>query len=455
MVRVGLCHYKVGGTDGVSLGMEKWKAALERLGHQAVLCGGDLGTAEGHQIDELYHHRPDTERIRYNAFKRLRDWSEGELVANILALADRIEGKLAEFVDHYAIDVLVPNNIWSLDGNLAAAIAFARVVKAKKIPAVGHHHDFFWEWFRGNRPTCGAVSRLVGEVLPPEDEGIGHLVINKIAQGQLRRRRGLEAQVVPNVLDFSAPKWEIDDYNSDFRDRIGVDARDVLVLQATRVVTRKGIELAIDLVAELSRPRYLSQLHRAGLYDGRPFGPENRIVLVLAGYSEDPSGEYLERLKQKAKAAGIEIRYISELVRARRTYEGGEKRYSLWDCYAHADLVTYPSYYEGWGNQFLEAVFARLPLVVFEYPVYKTDIKEKGFRVISLGDRITGRDELGLVQVDKKVLSRAAQGAVRALTDPVEREQMVEHNFRLGREHYSLDSLESHISQTMGDYLGG
>ena len=455
MVRVGLCHYKVGGTDGVSLEMEKWKAALERLGHQAVLCGGDLGTAEGHQIDELYHHRPDTERIRYNAFKRLRDWSEGELVANILALADRIEGKLAEFVDHYAIDVLVPNNIWSLDGNLAAAIAFARVVKAKKIPAVGHHHDFFWEWFRGNRPTCGAVSRLVGEVLPPEDEGIGHLVINKIAQGQLRRRRGLEAQVVPNVLDFSAPKWEIDDYNSDFRDRIGVDARDVLVLQATRVVTRKGIELAIDLVAELSRPRYLSQLHRAGLYDGRPFGPENRIVLVLAGYSEDPSGEYLERLKQKAKAAGIEIRYISELVRARRTYEGGEKRYSLWDCYAHADLVTYPSYYEGWGNQFLEAVFARLPLVVFEYPVYKTDIKEKGFRVISLGDRITGRDELGLVQVDKKVLSRAAQGAVRALTDPVEREQMVEHNFRLGREHYSLDSLESHISQTMGDYLGG
>jgi len=67
MVRVGLCHYKVGGTDGVSLEMEKWKAALERLGHQAVLCGGDLGTAEGHQIDELYHHRPDTERIRYNA----------------------------------------------------------------------------------------------------------------------------------------------------------------------------------------------------------------------------------------------------------------------------------------------------------------------------------------------------------------------------------------------------
>jgi glycosyltransferase involved in cell wall biosynthesis len=219
------------------------------------------------------------------------------------------------------------------------------------------------------------------------------------------------------------------------------------------VVTRKGIELAIDLVAELSRPRYLSQLRRAGLYDGRPFGPRSRIVLVLAGYSEDPSSGYLERLKRKAEATGIEIRYISELVRARRTYESGKKRYSLWDCYAHADLVTYPSYYEGWGNQFLEAVFARLPLVMFEYPVYKTDIKEKGFRVISLGDRIAGRDELGLVRVDREALSRAAQGAVRALTDPAERQRMVEHNFRLGRELYSLDSLEAYIVDALGKYL--
>jgi glycosyltransferase involved in cell wall biosynthesis len=454
MARVGLCHYKVGGTDGVSLEMDKWKAALERLGHQAVLGGGDLGTTEGYKIEELYHHRPDTERIRLNAFKALEDWSEEELVGEILALANRIEEKLREFLDRCSIDVLVPNNIWSLDGNLAAAIAFSRVVRAKGIPAVGHHHDFFWEWFRDSRPSCQAVSRLVEEVLPPKGEGIKHLVINKIAQGQLQRRRELPAQVVPNVFDFSSPRWEVDDYSRDFRDRIGVDERDVLVLQATRVVTRKGIELAIDLVAELSQPRYLSQLRRAGLYDGRPFGPRSRIVLVLAGYSEDPSGEYLERLKRKAEAAGIEIRYISELVRAKRTYEDGEKRYSLWDCYAHADLVTYPSYWEGWGNQFLEAVFARLPLVMFEYPVYKTDIKGKGFRVISLGDKIAGRDELGLVRVDREALCRAAQGAVQALTAPSERQRMVEHNFRLGQEHYSLESLEECITRALGDYLG-
>jgi len=453
MVRIGLCHYKVGGTDGVSLEMEKWKVALERLGHEVVLCGGELGTAQGHLIPELFHHRPDTERIRYNAFKSLRDWDELGLTREIFSLTDRIQGGLEEFVDRYSIDVLIPNNIWSLDGNLAAAMAFTRVVEAKRVPAVGHHHDFFWEWFRGNVPTCRAVRELANQYLPPDTAGLKHLVINRIAQGQLQRRRGISAWVVPNVFDFSAPPWEPDHYNRDFRERIGVEVRDVLVLQATRVVTRKGIELAIDLVAELSRPRYLARLRRAGLYDGRPFGRESRIVLVLAGYSEDPSGEYLELLRRKAERAGIEIRYISELVRARRTHEDGEKRYSLWDCYVHADLITYPSYYEGWGNQFLEAVFARLPLVMFEYPVYKTDIKGKGFQVISLGDRIAGRDELGLVRVDQDQLRRAAEAVVRVLTDPAERQRMVEHNFRLGKEHYSLESLEGYLYTGLGEYL--
>ena len=98
-------------------------------------------------------------------------------------------------------------------------------------------------------------------------------------------------------------------------------------------------------------------------------------------------------------------------------------------------------------------MFACLPLVMFEYPVYKTDIKGKGFQVISLGDRIAGRDELGLVQVDRDRIARAAQEAVRVLTDPVARARMVEHNFRLGREHCSLESLEGYLQGALGEYL--
>jgi glycosyltransferase involved in cell wall biosynthesis len=62
--------------------------------------------------------------------------------------------------------------------------------------------------------------------------------------------------------------------------------------------------------------------------------------------------------------------------------------YSFWDVYAFADLVTYPSLWEGFGNQLLEAIGGQLPIVLFEYPVYRVDIAPLGFSVISLDSRL-------------------------------------------------------------------
>ncbi len=447
VMNIGLCHYKIGGTDGVSLEMAKWKWVLEEMGHTVHLCGGALETTEGDLVGELHHHRPEVERITENAFHELRGYESGAALENgILAFADRVEVGLRRFVQERAIELLIPNNIWSIGLNLPAAVAFTRVVRELRIPAIGHHHDFYWEEFRGMRPTCPEVERLAEEYLPPQAPFIRHVVINSLVQAELERRSRVSATVVPNVFDFSGPAWRIDSYNRDFKDAIGVEETDVLVLQATRIIPRKGIELAIDLVAELNGSHHRRRLEEKGLYDGRRFDKDSRIVLVLAGYSEDPQAEYLKRLQAKAARLGVELRVISDLIRARRRTEDGKKRYSLWDCYVFADLVTYPSLYEGWGNQFLEAVRAKVPVVVFEYPVYRADIKGKGFAVISLGDRIEGYDELGLAQVRGEVIDRAAREAVSILTDRALRREMVERNFSVGKRFYSLDALQSYLS---------
>ena len=65
------------------------------------------------------------------------------------------------------------------------------------------------------------------------------------------------------------------------------------------------------------------------------------------------------------------------------------KYYSLSDAYPHADLVTYPSLIEGFGNAFLEALYYRKPIVVNNYAIYATDIRPKGFKVIEFDDYIT------------------------------------------------------------------
>ena len=178
-------------------------------------------------------------------------------------------------------------------------------------------------------------------------------------------------------------------------------------------------------------------------------------MLVLAGYArDDATGGYVSRLKQKTERAGIDALFIEDVVGGERQTRNGEKIYSLWDTYVFADFVTYPSLWEGWGNQFLEALRARLPIMLFEYPVYQADIKDKGFRVVSLGSEIEGQDGLGLVQVAPQVVEAAADQAVELLTDARLRQETVEHNFQLGRQHYSLESLRGYLAQLVEDGYG-
>jgi glycosyltransferase involved in cell wall biosynthesis len=328
-------------------------------------------------------------------------------------------------------------------------VAFTRVVRKLEIPTVAHHHDFYWETLRGMIPTCETTARIAREYLPPKDPLITHVVINSLVQAELRQRSGVESTIVSNVFDFAGDPWGIDEYNRDFREAIGVNENDIVVLQATRIVERKGIELAIDLVAEMNRHAYRKKLWKKGLYDGRKFDKKSRIVLVLAGYSEDRTERYLSRLKRKIERAGIEARFIAERVASRREESDGERLYSLWDCYALADLVTYPSLFEGWGNQFLEAIRAKLPVTIFEYPVYRADIREKGFDAISLGSSVEGTDESGLVFISKATVRCATAKAVEVLTNSSARQAMVERNFELGRENYSLESLAQQLDNIM------
>jgi glycosyltransferase involved in cell wall biosynthesis len=448
MKTIGIFHYQVGGTDGVSLEIDKWKRVLEGMGHTVHLCAGDLGTVEGALIAEMYHHRPDAKRLYNNTFVELRDYPDDAAYrAELLQLADIIKRKLRAFVQQKRIDFLVPQNVWSVAVNPAVAIAMTRVMRDLQLPALAHHHDFYWERREGVALTTSTAVQLADKYLPPHDPLARHVVINSLAQQEMAERKGIAATVVPNVFDFDAPPWQPDDYNQDFRARIGLGDNDVLILQATRIVRRKGIELAVDFVKALDHPERRARLKERGLWDGRSFDDDSRISLVLAGYArDDATGRYVRDLKRKIKQAGIDALFIEDVIDARRQIKAGQKTYSLWDSYVFADFVTYPSQWEGWGNQFLEALRARLPLMVFEYPVYRTDIEDKGFRVVSLGSQIQGRDEMGLVQVAPEVMEAAADQAVELLTDARLRHETVEHNFQLGRKHYSLESLRGYLA---------
>jgi len=441
---IGIFHYQLGSTDGVSLEVEKWKQVLEEMGHKVILCAGHLGGNKGILIPELYHHRPEIEIINQNILGERHDLSLDDLIERLNDHTNKLVQSLKDIIHQNNIDTLLVNNIWSVAMNIPAAVALESVRKSLRLKSVAHHHDFYWERNLSPNLDREEIRNILDNYLPPEAMEITHVVINSLAQNSLVRKKDISSTVVPNVFDFTGSDWVIDKYNQDLRQAIGLKDGDICVLQATRIVPRKGIELAIDVVHALNEPYRRSILQERGLYNGRKFTSKNKIVLVLAGYDhDDPTGKYLGKLLSKAKNLNVDLRHIDNFIGRERRVINGQKIFALWDTYAIADLVTYPSLWEGWGNQLLEAIRAKLPIVIFEYPVYLQDIKNRDFDVISLGSKISGKDQGGLVQISDDVIQRTADQCVVYLTNRAIRKDSVDKNFLIGKKYYSFDALKN------------
>jgi len=102
-----------------------------------------------------------------------------------------------------------------------------------------------------------------------------HATINSSARHMLARRNGVVSTIIPNVMHFEKPARGIDEYNADLREALGISKDQLLFLQPTRVVQRKSIEHAIELI---------SRLH---IY----------AVLVITNASGVDGYEYEERLR--------------------------------------------------------------------------------------------------------------------------------------------------------------
>jgi glycosyltransferase involved in cell wall biosynthesis len=210
-------------------------------------------------------------------------------------------------------------------------------------------------------------------------------------------------------MDFENPPPPPDAYSHNVRQDLGLEDDELFVLQPTRVVKRKGIEHAIELVRRLGMKAKLVVSHDAG----------------------DEGFDYQERLKEYAEFLKVNLVFASDVINERRGRTGdGRKIYTLDDVYPYADLVTYPSTFEGFGNAFLEAIYFRKPVVVNTYSIYTKDIKPKGFSVVELNGYVT---------------QDAIEQTKQILTDLKRRQEMVDLNYELGKQYYSYDILRRRL----------
>lgn len=417
-LRIGFVSTRFAGTDGVSLEADKWVHVLERLGHSCFYFAGvcDRSPERSHVVPEAFWEHPDIDEIQTVAFsQRTRPQ---KITRRIHDLTAHLKEQIYAFVRAFDIELLVVQNALSIPMNIPLGLALTEFIAETAFPTIAHHHDFFWE---RKRFLVNCAWDYLNMSFPPNLPSIRHVVINSSGRHQLSLRSGVSSLLVPNVMDFDNPPPPPDDYVRDLRSDLGVLPGEYLILQPTRVVQRKGIEHAIEL------------LHRLEL-----LGVKARLVISHA--SGDEGDAYEQRVRDYAALLKVPARFVANIIRDQRGKTiDGRKVYTLGDVYQQADLVTYPSTIEGFGNAFLEAIYFRRPIIVNAYSIFAIDIKPKGFRVIEFDGYIT--DE-------------AVRQTRDILEHPQVAQEMVEHNYELGKRYYSYGVLERSLKTLIVDLFG-
>jgi glycosyltransferase involved in cell wall biosynthesis len=413
---IGFISTRFAGTDGVSMEASKWAQVLTAAGHRCYWLAGELDREprQSYLVPEAHFKHEKNLWINDRIFGRRG--RQAKVTDTIQAIKTILKVAIEEYLDRFNIDLLIVENALTIPLHIPLGLAITEIIAERQIPAIAHHHDFYWE---RTRFSITAVDDYLRMAFPPKLNTIEHVVINSAAQEELALRTGISSTIIPNVLDFEQPPAMDPNHATAFRDSLELSENDKIILQPTRIVQRKGIEHAIELVQHLNDDRY---------------------KLVISHEAGDEGMEYAEWLKSNALEHHVDLRLVN--VHVADPLNGAAKNaqpYTLWDIYPHADFITYPSLYEGFGNAFLEAVYFKKPLLINRYAIFVRDIEPKGFDLIVMDGFLT---EKNIAQVRT------------VLESPPQRQKMVAHNYGVAKRYYSYAVLRRQLNTLITNFFG-
>lgn len=289
-------------------------------------------------------------------------------------LGQRLDTALA------SADVVLVENLLSIPLNLDASRTLAAVLAGR--PAVLHHHDPPWQ-----RERFAHITEL-----PPTDPAWRHVTINRMTEDEFAAR-GIEAVTIYNGFDPDPPDGDRDGT----RAVLGAEPGTVLAAHPVRAIARKNIPAAIELCEQLGATYWLPNPAEEG-YD-------DELERILANAN-------CPVLRRPVDRVGT-----------------GETAMSMSDLYAAADLVLFPSLWEGFGNPPIEAAIHRRPAVVGRYPV-ADELRQLGFHWF-----------------DQSETDTIATALEKPDTD------MLNHNQQVAREHLSLAKMSSEVNRLFDEMV--
>lgn len=455
-INIGQIHYFLYGTDGVSLQAQETQVFLESLGAKTYSLAADVPDNEmGSKSPELDYHSEEVATLRNKILDKnaisldseTLNQQENQLLEEIYQGADVIYQQMTKFIDENNLDIVHIRNLSSLPiYHIQAAVAVNNLIQNRPdIRFILHHHDFYWAG-PGSKEFVTKyekINELVEKITAPNFENTQHICINTIAQKELKERKGVDSTFIPDGFNFDKEVEEISPENQKkLLEKYNIKENDLVLALTTRTRRQKGYQTAIRIVKSIQDKRkQLEDNNENGVgRSSKKFNSESEIFLLVV-QSADFDHEYYSEIEKYAKEMGVTLVFIGEDIVSDAQFTQKDRLAGKHSFYAFTkseivDSILYVPTDEGWGNQAIEAAWAKIIMMMFGYPVAVKDILSHIEGIIQVGD---GNDlepfnETGLLVVKEEVVEKATDKLIKVLLDHDLEKEMTQKSYDAFRE---------------------
>ncbi len=363
MPKVGIVHYtapprKVAGVEVV---IDYHSRVLTRHGYDVKLIFGAGGGLANQKVEECQIPllSPEETRVQQVQKEILESHQKTE---EFKKLKDDIKQELrVAFSD---LGTCIVHNIPSMPFNFAATAAINELVDEM----VGNYIFWLHDTILVREEWLYSVSEFPITLLHHKNKEITFVTPTAFRARQFQALdepyKIPDLKVIPNGVSVEE-YLKIDEITKQLLRRLGLSFDDFIIVTPVRALPRKNIELALNVVNELT---HLS-------------GKRKKIRLLITGPpGKDPESiAYEEKLKEIIKTRRLQesVIFCSDIISFKRQFSDGRVvKWSVADVYNISDLVFIPSREEGFGLPVIEAGASRKPLFCSRIPPFQELIRE-------------------------------------------------------------------------------
>ncbi len=409
--------------------------------------------------------------------------------------------KLATCIEENNINLLYLINICSNPGNVSLALATILISEYQGIPVINNNHDFYWEG--GHREVDIEKYQLkpgprdffftnahVGEFFSTLDvvfpwKSRSWMTVN-INEGQMRHVVEVNGHNPANVAllgtvvdtsDFESiskresintlmqigvilnnkahPIGDVLEHKTSFsnmpflcgastEENFDFVNNNILLLQPTRVIGRKRIEVVFDLLEKLLLQEEFAEQFAEN--------PSLKVSVIVSGPIPVGQREYFFRLIRKFSALlektpadyrkRIFLGFLFSAFDMPEYKSAYRNPIGITDLYKAASLILLPSESEGRGLPLIEAAAAGKPVFCRRY-----EPEEVYAEVI--GEHLEESQRLRVLEFRKSIPNAVVVSTVQRLFYPQDYVEDVEHNEQVIKTRYDIESLERSLEAVL------